>query len=37
MNPLNSVKGAITTGVVLAVVLMLVIGQGALNVLSLAR
>jgi len=37
MNPLNSVKGAITTGVILAVVLMLVIGQGALNVLSLAR
>ena len=37
MNPLNSVKGAITTGVVLAVVLMLVIGQGALNILSLAR
>jgi uncharacterized membrane protein len=37
MNPLNSVKGAITTGAILAVLLTLLIGQHALNVLSLAR
>jgi uncharacterized membrane protein len=37
MNPLNSVKGAITTGVILAVLLTLLIGQGQFNVLGLAR
>jgi uncharacterized membrane protein len=37
MNPLNSVAGAVTTGVILAIVLMLGIGPGQLNVLSLAR
>jgi uncharacterized membrane protein len=37
MNPLSSVTGAIVTGVVLAILLMLGIGPGHLNVLSLAR
>jgi uncharacterized membrane protein len=37
MNPLNSVKGAITTGVILAVLLTVLIGQHAFNVLGLAR
>ena len=37
MNPLNSVKGAITTGAILAVLLTLLIGQHAFNVQSLAR
>jgi uncharacterized membrane protein len=37
MNPLNSVKGAITTGAILAVLLTLLIGQHALNVQSFAR
>ena len=31
MNPLNSVKGAITTGVVLAVAAILVLHVGAFN------
>jgi uncharacterized membrane protein len=37
MNPLTSVAGAITTGVVLAVLLMLGIGPNHLNMLSMAR
>ena len=37
MNPLNSVKGAITTGAILAVLLTLLIGQHAFNVQSFAR
>ena len=37
MNPLNSVKGAITTGVVLAVAAILVLHVGAFNELGLAR
>jgi uncharacterized membrane protein len=37
MNPLNSVKGAVATGVILAVLLLLIIGPHQLNVLSLAR
>jgi len=37
MNPLTSVKGAITTGVILAVLLILGLNTGAFNELSLAR
>jgi uncharacterized membrane protein len=37
MNPLSTVAGAVTTGVVLAILLMLGIGPGHLNVLSLSR
>jgi uncharacterized membrane protein len=37
MNPLNSVAGAVTTGVVLALLLMLGLGPVQLNTLGLAR
>jgi uncharacterized membrane protein len=37
MNPLNSVKGAITTGVILAVAIIAALNSGAFNELSLAR
>ncbi len=37
MNPLNTVKGAIATGVVLALVVGLAIGDMTVNMLSLAR
>jgi uncharacterized membrane protein len=37
MNPLNSVAGAVTTGVVLALLMMLGIGPVQLNALGLAR
>ena len=37
MNPLTSVKGAITTGVILAVLLIAGLNTGAFNELSLAR
>jgi uncharacterized membrane protein len=37
MNPLNSVKGAITTGAILAVLLVLGIGQHVFLAMSLAR
>ncbi len=36
-NPLTSVKGAITTGVILAVLLIAGLNTGAFNELSLAR
>jgi uncharacterized membrane protein len=37
MNPLNSVKGAITTGAILAVAIIVALNSGAFNELSLAR
>ncbi len=37
MNPLNSVKGAITTGVILAVAIIVALHGGAFNELGLAR
>ena len=37
MNPLNSVKGAITTGIVLALLLALAISPTAFNEFQLAR
>ncbi len=37
MNPLNSVKGAITTGVILALVIIAGLNTGAFNELGLAR
>jgi uncharacterized membrane protein len=37
MNPLNSVAGAITAGVILTILILLGIGPNQLNVLSLAR
>jgi len=37
MNPLNSVKGAITTGVILAIILFLGIQPNVFFQLSLAR
>jgi len=37
MNPLNSVKGAITTGVILAIIIIVGLNAGAFNELGLAR
>jgi uncharacterized membrane protein len=37
MNPLNSVRGAITTGVIVAIVIMLLIGPNSFHELGLAR
>jgi uncharacterized membrane protein len=37
MNPLNSIKGAITTGVILAVIIIASLNTGAFNELGLAR
>ena len=37
MNPLNSVRGAITTGVIIAIVIMLVVQPTSFHELGLAR